>query len=137
MMFNSERPLNLPNDEIRYQEQERPSLEVLHGQPSPIAVSFDLANHNTLQDFQANFQPGMTATSQPPGSSGVVSPNGAREQLSTYQHITYGIGPVSSPVRNWNVGLGGGEHIPERSGGTGAATNRSQELSSRLKHKYY
>ncbi|KAH8749469.1 hypothetical protein BGZ57DRAFT_915007 [Hyaloscypha finlandica] len=137
MLFRNEEPLDLPNAGIQYQQQERPLPEAPHCYQSPVAISFGLAGQHTVHDFQENFRPGITAPGELTSDRGVPSSHNTRIQPLGHPDTTYDLSSIQGQVGNWTSASAGGGLNPEGARVVGAKTNRSKELSSRMRYKYY
>jgi hypothetical protein len=131
MLFRNEEPLDLPNAGIQYQQQERPLSEAPHCHQSPVAISFGLAGQHTVHDFQGNFGPEITS------DRGVPSSHNTRIQPLGYPDTTNDLSSIQGQIGNWTSDSAGGGLNPEGATVAGAETNRSKELSSRMRYKYY
>ena len=137
MLFRNEEPLDLPNAGIQYQQQERPLPEAPHCYQSPVAISFGLAGQPTVHDFQENFRPGITAPGELSSDRGIPSSHNTRIQPLRHPDTTYDLSSIQGQVGNWTSASAGGGLTPEGARVVGAETNRSKELSSRMRYKYY
>jgi hypothetical protein len=130
-------PLDLPNAGIQYQQQERPLSEAPHCHQSPVAISFGLVGQHTIDDFQENFRPEITAPEEITSDLGVSSSHNTRIQPLGYPDTTYDLSSVQGQVGNSTSASAGGGLNPEGATVAGAEMNRSKELSSRMRYKYY
>lgn len=137
MIFRNEESTNFHNAGIQFPQQEVPTSELSHYQQSQGRVSFGLTIQHSVQDSHRDFQPGITGPGEPLSVRGISPPHSARAQLLGYPDSAYDSSPLQGLARNWNGALEGERLNPESTGVAGTEINRSKELSSRMRYKYY
>jgi hypothetical protein len=137
VIFHNQEPTRLPNAVNRYQQGERQISEAPQYQQLLGTVSFDLASHHTAPQFQEDFQQESTALGEQSRDVGMHSQHNVGTQAPGYSDLADERVSLQSPVRNWNGASEGGGVSLKNVRGSGAETNRSKELSSRMRYKYY
>jgi hypothetical protein len=137
VIFHNQEPTGHPNAGNQYHQGERQISEAPDYQQPLGTVSFDLASHHTAPQSQENFQQESMALGGQSGDVGMPPQHNAEMQALGYSDPTYDIVPLQSPVRNWNDASEGGGVSLSNARRTGDETNRSKELSSRMRYKYY